>query len=163
MNYVYLQTPIGALLVAGDEAGLRYVGFPTGKGRVEPAPDWRQDASTLQEPLTQLAAYFAGERTDFDLTLAPTGTPFQLQVLEALQTIPYGQTRSYAEIAAQIGRPQAVRAVGAANGRNPIPVIIPCHRVIGASGKLVGFGGGLASKQFLLNLEAGDTQVVPGF
>ena len=108
----------------------------------------------MREPIRQLQAYFAGELKSFDVPLEIAGTDFQKRVWSALRTIPYGQTRSYSEIAAQIGAPQAVRAVGAANGRNPIPIIVPCHRVIGASGSLVGFGGGLEWKRLLLDLEA---------
>ena len=98
--------------------------------------------------------YFAGDRKDFDLPLNVSGTEFQVQVLEELQRIPYGETRSYGDIAKRIGRPKAMRAVGAANGRNPIPIIIPCHRVIGSGGDLTGFGGGLDTKEALLRLEA---------
>ena len=101
----------------------------------------------------QLTEYFAGKRQSFDLQLAPQGTDFQLAVLAALQTIPHGETRSYLDIARQIGRPSAVRAVGAANGRNPLPIVIPSHRVIGADGSLTGFGGGLEAKLYLLELE----------
>ena len=104
---------------------------------------------------TQLDEYFSGQRTTFDLKLAPWGTDFQLEVLRALQEIPYGETRSYQDVATHIGRDKAVRAVGAANGRNPLPIIIPCHRVIGANGSLTGFGGGLSTKRFLLDLERG--------
>jgi len=110
--------------------------------------------SVMRETMRQLRAYFGGELKSFDVPLEIAGTEFQRRVWSALRTIPYGQTRSYSEIAAQIGAPQAVRAVGAANGRNPIPIIVPCHRVIGASGSLVGFGGGLEWKRLLLDLEA---------
>ena len=118
-------------------------------------------AAELFEGLRQrkiLVRYFAGERTEFTLKLRPTGTKFQLQVLDALQQIPYGTTCSYSDIARKIGSPRAVRAVGAANGRNPIPIIIPCHRVIGASGDLTGFGGGLPAKEALLRLELENSQ-----
>ncbi|MBK9168153.1 MAG: methylated-DNA--[protein]-cysteine S-methyltransferase [Bryobacterales bacterium] len=107
----------------------------------------------VAEALRQLHAYFAGELHEFDLPLAPEGTPFQRRVWEALRAIPYGETRSYGDIAKAIGAPKASRAVGAANGRNPIPVVVPCHRVIGADGSLTGFGGGLAIKRTLLDLE----------
>ncbi len=112
-------------------------------------------AGILAETARQLRAYFAGRLMRFDLPLAPAGTPFQLSVWNALVTIPYGETRSYRDLAGLIGHPSAVRAVGAANGRNPIPIVIPCHRVIGSSGKLVGFGGGIETKRRLLDLEAG--------
>src|SRR5690349_8734427 len=111
-------------------------------------------SAVMHDTLRELQAYFEGELKSFDVPLEIAGTVFQKRVWNALQTIPYGQTRSYSQIAAQIGAPKAVRAVGAANGRNPIPIIVPCHRVIGASGGLVGFGGGLAWKRLLLDLEA---------
>jgi len=153
MRYRYIESPIGQLLLAGDDAGLRIIGFPQGKGRVMPDPEWRLDSCCFTEAESQLAEYFEGKRQCFELNLAPTGTDFQLAVLQALQTIPLGETRSYRDIACQIGRPDAVRAVGAANGRNPLPIVIPCHRVIGADGILTGFGGGLKTKLFLLELE----------
>jgi len=111
-------------------------------------------SALMREALEQFRLYFAGELRTFHLPLEMIGTPFQKSVWTALQNIPYGETRSYSQMARQIGAPRAVRAVGAANGRNPIPIIVPCHRVIGASGKLVGFGGGLDWKRFLLDLEA---------
>jgi len=111
-------------------------------------------SAVMRNTVCQLQAYFAGDSQFFDVPLEIGGTDFQRRVWNALRTIPYGQTRSYSQIAAQIGAPRAVRAVGAANGRNPIPIIVPCHRVIGASGSLVGFGGGLAWKRLLLDLEA---------
>ena len=154
MKYCYTETPIGPLLLAGDDDGLAVVGFPTGKMRREPEPDWIEDASTFAEAVKQLDQYFAGQRQSFNLPLNPSGTEFQRRVLDALQAIPYGETMSYKDIAERIGKPRAVRAVGAANGRNPIPIIIPCHRVIGSSGKLTGFGGGLETKAALLRLEA---------
>ena len=154
MKYCYLDTPIGELLLAGDETGLSLVGFPCGKMRQEPRPDWTLDEVPFAEARTQLLQYFAGERTQFDIPLRLSGTEFQVRVLEELQRIPYGATVSYSDIAERIGRPRAVRAVGAANGRNPIPIIIPCHRVIGRGGSLTGFGGGLETKAALLRLEA---------
>ena len=153
MLYRYIQSPIGQLLLAGDEHGLKYIGFPRGKGRVTPQNNWQLDAQCFHDAELQLCEYFNGKRKSFDLDLAPTGTPFQLAVLQALQTIPHGETRSYLDIARQIDRPSAVRAVGAANGHNPLPIVIPCHRVIGADGSLTGFGGGLDTKRFLLELE----------
>lgn len=158
MYYCYLDTPIGDLLLAGDEDGLALVGFPEGAMRREPEDDWIFSEKPFAAAREQLTAYFAGERQDFDLKLKPTGTEFQLRVLEELQRIPYGTTCSYSDIARRIGRPKAVRAVGAANGRNPIPIIIPCHRVIGASGDLTGFGGGLPTKEALLRLELEHSQ-----
>ena len=157
MKYCYSQTPIGPLLLAGDADGLALVGFPAGKMRREPEPGWVEDPSPFTDTVQQLDEYFAGERTAFDLALNPSGTEFQKQVLDALQGIPYGETVTYKDIAERIGRPKAVRAVGAANGRNPIPIIIPCHRVIGSGGQLTGFGGGLETKAALLRLEAGNS------
>lgn len=158
MYYCYLETPIGDLLLAGDDDGLAIVGFPEGSMRREPEPDWIFNEKPFGEARKQLTEYFAGQRKSFDLELKPTGTEFQLQVLDELQKIPYGTTCSYGDIADRIGRPKAVRAVGAANGRNPIPIIIPCHRVIGASGDLTGFGGGLPTKEALLRLELENSQ-----
>jgi methylated-DNA-[protein]-cysteine S-methyltransferase len=123
-----------------------------GGGPVAPAEDGRADP-LLARAREQLAAWFAGARTQFDLPLRPEGTPFQLAVWRELQAIPYGETRSYGQIAVRVGQPSASRAVGAANGRNPIAVIVPCHRVIGASGALVGYGGGMERKRWLLDHE----------
>lgn len=153
MRYRYLESPIGSLLLAGNDAGLTNIGFARGKGRIKPATDWQADAACFAPAETQLLEYFDGRRQTFDLELAPAGSAFQLAVLDALLTIPFGETRSYSDIARQIGRPSAVRAVGAANGRNPLPIVIPCHRVVGADGSLTGFGGGLETKRFLLELE----------
>lgn len=158
MYYCYLDTPIGDLLLAGDEEALCLVGFPEGSMRREPESDWIFSDKPFAAAREQLTAYFAGERKTFDLKLNPVGTEFQLQVLDELQKIPYGITASYGDIAKRIGRPKAVRAVGAANGRNPIPIIIPCHRVIGSTGKLTGFGGGIPTKKALLKLELEHSQ-----
>ncbi len=158
MYYCYLDTPIGELLLAGEEDALVMIGFPKGSMRREPEPDWIYNEKPLAEASRQLREYFAGERRAFDLPLRLAGTEFQVSVLEALQKIPYGETTSYGEIARRIGRPKAVRAVGAANGRNPIPIVVPCHRVIGSTGDLTGFGGGLDTKEALLRLEAEQTQ-----
>lgn len=154
MYYCYLATPIGELLLAGDDEALSLVGFPEGKLRYKPEPGWIRSEAPFSAARKQLIEYFAGKRRAFDLPLKLTGTEFQLRVLDELQRIPYGETASYGDIAKRIGRPKAVRAVGAANGRNPIPVIVPCHRVIGSNGSLTGFGGGLGAKQSLLRLEA---------
>jgi len=154
MYYCYMDTPIGELLLAGDDDGLGLVGFPQGKMRHDPEPDWIFNEKPFAAARQQLEEYFAGERKDFDLPLHLSGTHFQVQVLQELQRIPYGETTSYGDIAKRIGRPKAMRAVGAANGRNPIPIIVPCHRVIGSSGDLTGFGGGLDTKEALLRLEA---------
>lgn len=153
MKYTWLETPVGSILIAGDDPVVRLIGFPEGKGSIEPGADWIRDDHVFKAARQQLTEYFQGERTVFDLQLAPQGTRFQLAVLKALQRIPYGETRSYGDIATAIGNPKAVRAVGAANGRNPLPIVIPCHRVIGSNGSLTGFGGGIETKRFLLDLE----------
>ena len=153
LQYTYMDSPVGQLLLAGEGEILNYLSFPTGKMAIKPAPDWTFYRPAFKQARQQIEAYFAGQRKQFDLALAPHGTVFQMQVLAALQHIPFGQTYSYQDIAQAIGRPKAMRAVGAANGRNPIPIIIPCHRVVGADGSLTGFGGGLDTKAFLLRLE----------
>jgi methylated-DNA-[protein]-cysteine S-methyltransferase len=158
MYYCYLDTPIGELLLAGDDDGLGLVSFPEGAMRRDPEPDWIYNEKPFTAARQQLTEYFAGERRTFDLLLKLSGTEFQMSVLQALQEIPYGETTSYADIAERVGRPKAVRAVGAANGRNPIPIIVPCHRVIGSHGDLTGFGGGLDTKEALLRLEAEHSQ-----
>ena len=158
MYYCYLATPIGELLLAGEEDALCLVSFPEGSMRRDPDDDWIYNEKPFAAVRQQLTEYFEGERREFDLPLRLHGTEFQLSVLEALQSIPYGETTSYSDIAERIGRPKAVRAVGAANGRNPIPIIVPCHRVIGSHGDLTGFGGGLDTKEALLRLEAEHSQ-----
>jgi methylated-DNA-[protein]-cysteine S-methyltransferase len=150
MFYDTVDSPLGELLLAGDGDALTALHMGA-----SPRPDWRRDAATFREARQQLRSYFAGELREFDLPLDPRGTAFQRQVWDALRRIPYGATVSYAELAAAVGRPGAARAVGAANGRNPIAVVIPCHRVIGASGALTGYGGGLGRKRLLLDLEGG--------
>lgn len=152
--YHYHDTPIGELLLAGDGDYLSLLGFPRGKMQRRHEPDWARDAGPFKEVCFQLDGYFAAERREFDLPLLPSGTAFQETVWNTLLQIPYGETWSYGQLAAYIGKPKASRAVGAANGVNPIPVIIPCHRVVGSSGKLTGFGGGIETKQFLLGLES---------
>lgn len=158
MYYCYMTTPIGELLLAGENHALAMIGFPKGAMRRDPEADWIYNEQPLAEARRQLNEYFCGDRKQFDLPLRLEGTEFQVSVLEALQEIPYGETASYGEIARRIGRPKAVRAVGAANGRNPIPIVVPCHRVIGSTGNLTGFGGGLDTKEALLRLEAEHTQ-----
>ncbi|MBL0027729.1 MAG: methylated-DNA--[protein]-cysteine S-methyltransferase [Rhodanobacteraceae bacterium] len=148
-----IDSPIGTLTAAADDSGLRWLLFP--RNRHEPArAGWQRDVTPFAELRRQLAAYFAGESQVFNLPLAPQGTNFQQSVWSALRGIPYGQTCSYRDIAHVIGNPKGVRAVGLANGRNPLPIIVPCHRVIGADGSMTGFGGGLDTKRFLLDLEA---------
>jgi len=154
-SYTYLDSPVGRLLLAGDPLGLSQVRFPGERGAVRPSADWRRDYGVFSEAIAQLEEYFAGERREFSLPLQLEGTPFQTTVWSALQTIPYGATVSYGELARRIGRPSASRAVGAANGANPLPIIVPCHRVIGGDRSLTGFGGGLETKRFLLAFEAG--------
>jgi methylated-DNA-[protein]-cysteine S-methyltransferase len=148
--YTYVDTPIGALLVAGDTGGIVEIHFAGAK----PKPGWRRDDDSLADAASQLHAYFDGNLRAFDLPLKTDGTEFQQTVWRALREIPYGETTTYSTIARQIGKPAAVRAVGAANGANPIPIVIPCHRVIGASGSMTGFGGGIDVKKRLLDLEA---------
>jgi methylated-DNA-[protein]-cysteine S-methyltransferase len=148
MVYTWMESPVGTLLLAADEKGLRKLLF-----RGKPEPGWREDPTALAEPVRQLRAYFAGELYDFDLPLAPEGTPFQLRVWRELRNIPYGQTISYGELARRVGSPKGSRAVGLANGANPISIVVPCHRVIGSNGKLTGYGGGLDNKELLLALE----------
>ncbi len=146
----FVDSPIGRIRVVADGAAITRIEFPGEPG--PPAADGAGDP-LLARAAAQLAEYFAGARRAFDLPLAPAGTPFQRAVWAALLRIPYGTTTSYAVIAAAIGRPAAVRAVGAANGRNPVPIVIPCHRVIGRDGSLTGYGGGLPIKERLLALE----------
>jgi methylated-DNA-[protein]-cysteine S-methyltransferase len=141
------------LLLAGEDDALSLLYFQDGPHPLEPAADWLRDASAFTEAVEQLQEYFAGKRQRFSLQLAPEGTPFQLRVWQELRNIPYGETISYGELARRIGKPNASRAVGTANGRNPLSIVVPCHRVIGANGTLTGFGGGLENKRTLLALE----------
>jgi methylated-DNA-[protein]-cysteine S-methyltransferase len=152
-SYTLHPSPLGDILLARTEAGISHIVFQEGTTAMEPEPTWIHDSAAFDDIIDQLDAYFAGELTEFDLPLAPNGTPFQLTVWQALETIPYGETISYGELANEIGRPTASRAVGAANGRNPLPIVIPCHRVIGQDGSLTGYGGGLRFKKALLALE----------
>ena len=155
MHYRSIESPVGPLLLVGDEGGLRFVLFSKGGRPASPQPDWAPDRGLLAEPVRQLAEYFKGKLRAFDVRVAPVGTAFQRAVWLQLQAIPYGETVSYGELARRLGNPKAVRAVGLANGSNPISIIIPCHRVIGSNGSLVGYGGGLPTKQALLALERG--------
>jgi methylated-DNA-[protein]-cysteine S-methyltransferase len=148
-----MESPAGKLLLAADEAGLRHILFADGREPATPRPHWRESVTLLQETIRQLRAWFAGELHTFHLALAPEGPAFHQRVWRELCNIPYGDTISYGELARRIGAPKASRAVGRANGANPIPIVIPCHRVIGANGKLTGYGGGLPRKQLLLTLE----------
>jgi methylated-DNA-[protein]-cysteine S-methyltransferase len=158
--YRFVDTPIGGLLLARDAAGLRMIEFHNGRHPPHlPSRDWQERADEFHDVVSQLAEYFDGKRREFDLPLAPEGTPFQQRVWRALLEIPYGETISYGELAARIGRRSASRAVGLANGSNPLPIVIPCHRVIGANGKLTGYGGGLPIKERLLALERGERRL----
>ena len=149
-----VDSPVGPLLLAASDDGLHVIEFHESRHRVQRGADWQAgDHALLRETSRQLDEYFAGTRRSFDLPLAPRGTAFQCEVWHALSTIAFGETISYAQLAQRVGRPSAMRAVGAANGRNPLPIVLPCHRVIGADGSLTGFGGGLPTKQFLLQLE----------
>lgn len=152
--HAYYSSPVGVLLLEWDGEALVRLAFPSRDGSPRAAgPGSVHDVTALQEPLGRMEAYFAGELRDFGLPLRPEGTEFQRLVWRGLLEIPYGATMSYAELARRIGRPGAARAVGAANGRNPIAIIAPCHRVIGANGSLTGFGGGLDRKEWLLDHE----------
>ncbi len=153
--FTTIPSPIGRLLLTATDRGLSGVFMENHKGGPDPQPDWTQDRSAFRDPADQLERYFAGQLRQFDLPLDLHGTPFQLEVWNALLTIPYASTASYRDIAFAIRRPNSVRAVGAANGQNPVSIVVPCHRVIGADGSLTGYGGGLERKQFLLELEAG--------
>ncbi|MGL4931998.1 MAG: methylated-DNA--[protein]-cysteine S-methyltransferase [Aeromonas sp.] len=153
MRYSFCDSARGPLLIAIDQDGLRHVEFMQGERPVTPAPQWQRDDKALAPYLAQFQAYLAGRLQQFDLPMAARGTPFQQAVWGALCDIPYGETVSYLEIAQAIGNPKAVRAVGAANGRNPLSIIVPCHRVIGRSGDLIGYAGGIPIKRWLLALE----------
>jgi methylated-DNA-[protein]-cysteine S-methyltransferase len=155
MRYCHLDSPVGPLLLAGDDRGLHCIEFIESSRSRAAGTDWIEDAGAFAQPTDELREYFAGERREFTLRLAPHGTPFQQRVWQELCLIPYGETWSYGELASRIGQPSASRAVGLANGRNPLPIVIPCHRVIGANGSLTGYGGGLPIKQQLLALERG--------
>ena len=148
--YTTMPSSIGELLLAGDPTGLRHIQF---KSRDFTPPDWQAVAALPYPVAEQLDAYFAGHLRSFDLPLHPQGTAFQRKVWAALAEIPYGETISYLELARRIGNPSSVRAVGLANGRNPLPIVVPCHRVIGSNGALVGYAGGLPIKRALLALE----------
>lgn len=158
------DSPVGRLLLAGDGASLIQVCFQSGPRPQQPAEGWVAAAAPFRAAIAQLDEYFAGGRRRFDLPLAPRGTDFQRRVWRALSDIPYGKTISYGELARRIGKPSASRAVGLANGANPLPIVVPCHRVIGSDGSLTGYGGGIDRKRFLLDLEQGAAvqAVLPG-
>jgi methylated-DNA-[protein]-cysteine S-methyltransferase len=150
--YTETDSPVGPLMLAGTADALAVISFENGR-RVPRQPDWERREAPFRETLAQLRAYFKGRLREFDLPLAPEGTAFEQKVWKALLKIPYGRTIAYGELARRIGKPGAARAVGLANGRNPLPIVIPCHRVIGSNGKLTGYGGGLDTKRWLLTLE----------
>jgi methylated-DNA-[protein]-cysteine S-methyltransferase len=151
--YRYYDSSVGTLLLVGQNEILEELHFPAPGNNHEVRKDWQYDATAFSKVTLQLGQYFAGQRTRFDLELQAKGTPFQRRVWQELAAIPFGSTASYGEIAKRIGQPKACRAVGMANGRNPIPIIIPCHRVIGKNGTLTGFSSGLSLKRQLLALE----------
>ena len=156
-----IDSPIGELIAVGDGRALRGLYLQEGRTALAAPPHWTREDEPFGNVRMQLDEYFEGRRAAFNLPLEPEGTPFQRRVWRALEEIPYGETVTYSELARRIGRPTAARAVGAANGRNPISVIVPCHRVIGADGTLTGYGGGIERKQFLLDLEADRQPSVP--
>ena len=153
IRHTTIDSPVGPLLLAASDDGLHAIEFHQSRHPVR-RDGWQPgDHPLLHETARQLGEYFAGQRQAFALPLAPRGTAFQCTVWHTLATIPFGDTISYAQLASRVGKPTAMRAVGAANGRNPLPIVLPCHRVIGADGSLTGFGGGLPTKRFLLQLE----------
>jgi methylated-DNA-[protein]-cysteine S-methyltransferase len=155
LKYTTATSPIGKLLLVGDEHGLHRLDMQEGRRPTAIDSRWVRSEEPFEEVERELAEYFGGARRSFEIPLALAGTPFELEVWRALREIPYGETISYGELARRIGEPGGARAVGVANGRNPIAVIVPCHRVIGSNGALTGYGGGLERKRLLLDLEAG--------
>lgn len=153
LYFTHMDSPIGALLLAGDNTELHYLSFPRGHKAFAPREDWVKNEQPFAEVKRQLCAYFDGKLDAFDLPLKLNGTDFQKRVWQTLPNIEFGKTQTYGWLAQQVASPKASRAVGAANGANPIPIILPCHRVIGSNGALTGFGGGLPTKKFLLELE----------
>lgn len=154
LQYCIYKSPVGKLLLAGDADGLQRVQFEC---NIKVDEKWCEDKESFKDVIQQLDEYFAGKRKSFNLSLNPQGTEFQKAVWKRLEQIEFGQTKFYAEIAEEIGNPKAARAIGMANNKNPIPIIIPCHRVIGKNGSLTGFAGGLDVKQQLLNIECSGT------
>ena len=154
VNYCRVESPVGTLLLAVAQHGLRVLHFDRGGlSQPEPGENWVESASALRPYTEQLEAYFQGNLREFTVALDLRGTAFQTKCWQALRRIPYGETRSYGELARDVGSPQAFRAVGRANHKNPVAIIVPCHRVIGADGNLTGYGGGIKVKEFLLRLE----------
>lgn len=153
-HYGYMDSPLGHLMLAGCDQGLRLISFPKRSEAGKPLPHWKSDQGMFMQAREQLKAYFDGGLQIFSVPLLLEGTVFQKTVWQALQNVPYGQLASYGDIAKTLGNPGAARAVGGANNANPIPIIVPCHRIIGADKSLTGFGGGLPTKKLLLDLEA---------
>lgn len=154
-HYCYTDSPFGKLLLVGDFQGLSLINFQDGEAPMLPESDWRKDAAFFVNAILQLKEYYVGNRQRFSLRLNPKGSEFQREVLAAVARIPYGETASYADIARIVGKPKSARAVGTANRNNPLPIMVPCHRVMGANGKMTGSVGGIEVKQYLLDLEAG--------
>jgi methylated-DNA-[protein]-cysteine S-methyltransferase len=154
-DYAIQESPVGRLLVGGHDGDVLLIGFPNGCNAVTPRDHWTRDDTLYPKARQELGDYFTGRRRNFDFSMRMVGTDFQKSVWLALLSIPAGETRTYASIATEIGRPKAVRAVGAANGANPLPIVIPCHRLLGSNGSLIKFGGGLEVKRYLLDLESG--------
>jgi methylated-DNA-[protein]-cysteine S-methyltransferase len=161
MLYTTFHSPIGELLLAGDDSGLRILSMQDAPRPRRIGTDWQRDDFAFADVRTQLDQYFAGSRQAFEVDLSLRGNPFEQRVWAELLKIPYGETASYGRVAAAIGAPSAARAVGLANGRNPVALIVPCHRVIGANGSLTGYGGGLERKRYLLDLESGVRSLLP--
>ena len=153
-TYTRFDSPIGKLLALGDGEAVTGLYMQNGRRPATVGPSWERDEEPFGELREQLAEYFAGARREFELPLAPEGSAFQQRVWSALREIPYGETESYGELAERIGHPGSARAVGAANGQNPIAIVVPCHRVIGANGTLTGYAGGIERKRLLLDLES---------
>jgi methylated-DNA-[protein]-cysteine S-methyltransferase len=162
ISFTYIDSPVGRMMLVGNSQGLLEISFMAGRAPRAPDPRWHLDDSLFGDAIAQLRDYFNGNLREFDLRLHPVGTPFQLLVWQALREIPFGETISYAELARRIGKPRAVRAVGAANGKNPLSIVIPCHRVIGSDGSLTGYGGGMENKKYLLALEGSQTMALAG-
>lgn len=153
MYYCYFESPVGKLLLAGEKDSLSLIGFSVGKMQQQPKQNWQHKPEYFHVCMQQLQEYFEGKRKEFTLTYDLAGTIFQRTVLNAVAKVPYGTTSTYSAIASEISRPKAVRAVGMANARNNLPIIVPCHRIVGKNGALTGFGGGLENKRILLSLE----------
>ena len=153
LEYTYCDSPVGPILLAGQAGQLHCISFRSGCQSFEPAANWDRNDVSFKKAVNQIAAYFAGELVEFDLPLELAGTPFQREVWSLLLEIPFGETTTYGALAARMGRPRSSRAVGGANGANPLPIIVPCHRVVGSDRSLTGFGGGVETKRFLLEHE----------